>query len=114
MTPHPYRVAYEQAAGELTEIKGRFEQLLLRKSQLDNVIAAFKPLFENVGGSNLDESGLEVPQEHAEPSGYSFGEVPSPLPELGEAGGDPFQPRGRSGYRFRGLGQELKGIQRNV
>jgi hypothetical protein len=114
MTSHPYQVAYEQAAGELVEIKGRFEQLRLRKSQLETLIAAFNPLFENVEGSTLGESGTERPEELAEPSGYSFTEVPNPLPELSETGGDPFQPRGRSGYRFRGLGQELKGIQRSV
>jgi hypothetical protein len=114
MTSHPYQVAYEQAAGELTEIRGRFEQLLLRKSQLETLIAALNPLFENVAGSNLGESGTEMPQEHVGPSGYSFNEVPNPLPELDETGGDPFQPRGRTGYRFRGLGQELKGIQRSV
>jgi hypothetical protein len=114
MTSHPYQVAFEQAAADLIEIKGRFEQLLLRKSQLETLIAAFNPLFENVAGSNLGESGAEMPQGHAEPSGYSFTEVPNPLPELGETGGDPFQPRGKGGYRFRGLGQELRGIQRTV
>jgi hypothetical protein len=39
-----YRVAFDEASAELSEILGRFEQLRLRKDRVEKVVEALKPL----------------------------------------------------------------------
>ncbi len=39
-----YRVAYDEASAELTEILAKFEQLRLRKERVEKVVDALKPL----------------------------------------------------------------------
>jgi hypothetical protein len=118
MTPEPYRVAYESALAEITEIAAKFEQLQQRKSQIENLIAVLQPMFaaegnishaappavardtmaeENSGTqavSEMDAAGSE------DPASYSYLDVPNPLPA---GDGDAFQRRVRSNFRFRGL-----------
>lgn len=129
-TLNPYQNAYEQAALDLTELMDRFEQLRSRRQKLENLIEAFRPLFEQNGHSRSTEARFAEPlthsaesrpalehetsQEFAGPSDYSFGNVPNPLPDISETGGDPFQRRVRSGYQFRGLGHEQRGAQRSA
>ena len=48
MTQDTYRFAYEEANAELREIGGQFEQLLLRKEQVEQVIDALRPLLGEV------------------------------------------------------------------
>ena len=113
MTPHPYQNAYDTAIGELSEITTRFEQLRERKNQVENLIHVLEPFFaatEEVGGEKLEaqpviskEFSAESPASDAPPEGYSFRDVPSPLPDLAESGGDPFQRRVKASFRFRGL-----------
>jgi hypothetical protein len=43
----PYRVAYEQAMTELSEITRKFDMLRMQKSQVENLINAFRPLIES-------------------------------------------------------------------
>jgi len=43
----PYRVAYEQAMTELSEITRKFDLLRVQKAQVENLINAFRPLIEN-------------------------------------------------------------------
>lgn len=128
MTPNPYRNAYDQATLELNEIMDQFDRLCQRRDKLENLIVAFRPLFEPntqapAADQRLAEQSTNSPAQNPEweqaPSqepqpemAYSYAEVPSPLPSIDETGGDPFQSRARSGYRFRGVGQEHRPIQR--
>ena len=43
----PYRIAYEQAMTELNEITRKFDLLRVQKTQVENLINAFRPLIEN-------------------------------------------------------------------
>ena len=44
MRQEVYRVAYDEATAELSEILSRFEQLRLRKDRVEKVVEALKPL----------------------------------------------------------------------
>lgn len=44
MRQEVYRVAFDEASGELSDILAKFEQLRLRKDRLEKVIEALKPL----------------------------------------------------------------------
>ena len=44
MRQEVYRVAYDEAHAELTEILGKFEQLRVRKDRIEKVVEALKPL----------------------------------------------------------------------
>jgi len=44
MRQEVYRVAYDEASAELSEILGKFEQLRLRKDRIEKVVEALKPL----------------------------------------------------------------------
>jgi len=116
MTPDPYRKAYDKAIEDLTSISQTFERLSTRKKQVENVIAALQPIFttmEHATQGTPSHAPIETPQgvqeaqteglESAEPpGGYSFLDVPAPLPS--ESDGDPFQRRVRAGsFRFKGL-----------
>jgi hypothetical protein len=43
----PYRIAYDQAMTELSEITRKFDLLRVQKAQVENLINAFRPLIEN-------------------------------------------------------------------
>lgn len=115
MTPHPYQNAYDTAIAELNQITQRFEQLRARKGQIEGLIQALQPFF---GETQTAVSGRisepisasahgEIPQaaslDAEPPEGYSFHDVPNPLPDISETGGDPFQRRAKANFRFRGL-----------
>jgi hypothetical protein len=44
MRQEVYRVAFDEASAELSEILARFEQLRLRKDRIEKVVEALKPL----------------------------------------------------------------------
>lgn len=118
MLPDPYRVAYESALSEVTEIAAKFEQLRVRKSQLENLVAALRPVVAaEAGGAEISTSStsaqLDATEGHPGPhllnendapagegSGFSYLDVPNPLPEND---GDPFQRRVKTAFRFKGL-----------
>lgn len=119
MTTDPYRVAYESALAEITEITAKFEELRVRKSQIENLIAVLQPMCatERVIPERLSNASEPEPEAMAgersgaevaggieaaasEPASYSYLDVPNPLPD---GTGDPFQRRGRGSFRFRGL-----------
>lgn len=110
-----YRVAYDEAAAELTDIRGKFEQLLMRKSRLEGVIAVLGPLLGASGSTNPGAPSTEparaASSNAAEPGAYSFNQVPNPLPDLDETGGDPFKRRIRNALR---AGTEQQGLQTAV
>ncbi len=115
MTPDPYRKAYEKAIEDLSLISETFESLITRKKLVENVVAALQPMFaamEHASHEIPSHAPAETPQvvqeastdalEATEPAGgYSFLDVPAPLPS--ETDGDPFQRRVRANFRFKGL-----------
>lgn len=116
-----YRVAYDEAAAELTDIRRKFEQLLMRKSRLEGVIAVLAPLLGASGSSNSGPAIVELQNspsggsERSEQSGaYTFNQIPNPLPDLDETGGDPFKRRIRNALRSKPLGSEQQGLQTAV
>jgi hypothetical protein len=114
MTPDPYRNAYDKALEDLSLIAAKFEWLNTRKKLVENLVKAMQPLFKSDGqaapeaSANAQEETPQASQEVAAeagapaeaPDGYSFLDVPAPLPE---GDGDPFQRRVRANFRFRGL-----------
>jgi hypothetical protein len=118
--PDPYRVAYQSALVEVTEIAAKFEQLRVRKSQLETLVAALQPVFAaeadgaEAGSTSAAASQQAVPGENPSSqlvngaetaagegqAGFSYLDVPNPLPEND---GDPFQRRGKTAFRFKGL-----------
>ncbi len=116
MTPDPYRQAYEKAIEDLTLISQKFEQLSTRKKLVENLLTAMQPIFATSANATQElpsHASIETAQvaqeaptemiEAAEPAGgYSFLDVPAPLPT--DSDGDPFQRRVKAGnFRFRGL-----------
>jgi hypothetical protein len=113
MTPHPYQNAFDTAINELTEITATFERLRARKGQIEGLILALQPFFENSPQTQPQLSAAveeptaalsELKASDAEPpEGYSFRDVPNPLPDPSEPEADPFQRRMKATFRFRGL-----------
>ena len=114
MTSNPYRNAYEAAMAELAQISAKFEQLRTRKNHIENLISALQSVFAPDQGPGAEVSSVnetpvstqdtestgENPVEAEPPAGYSYLDVPNPLPE---SEGDPFQRRVKSSFRFKGL-----------
>ncbi|HMG84470.1 MAG TPA: hypothetical protein VK574_01930 [Terracidiphilus sp.] len=114
MTPDPYRKAYDKAVEDLTLISQTFERLSARKKLVENLVTALQPVFatKDPAQETHSSASIETPQdvqeisaeahEAAEPAGgYSFLDVPAPLPT--ESDGDPFQRRVKAGnFRFKG------------
>jgi hypothetical protein len=103
-----YRVAYDEATAELIEIRGKFEQLIIRRARLEGVIKTLGPLLE--AGTSATATthvapsvSTSAPQQAAEPGAYSFNQVPVPLPDVEETGGDPFKRRVRNALKQQGL-----------
>jgi hypothetical protein len=114
MTSHPYQNAFDTAINELTEITATFEHLRARKTQIEGLIQALRPFFENSPQAQpqlstaVQESTTaalpELAASDAEPpEGYSFRDVPNPVPDPSEPEADPFQRRMKASFRFRGL-----------
>lgn len=117
MPPQPYQNAYDTALAELNQIAQKFEQLRTRKGQIEGVILALQPFFPQAGAKPevsvhpndpiAVPTREEIPQmasvDAEPPAGYSFRDVPNPLPDISETGGDPFQRRAKPNFRFRGL-----------
>ena len=111
MNAQPYQIAYDTAINELTQIAAAFEQLRARKTKIENLVQALQPFFAEgqVPATSAQQQPGDVQPELAAqegteaPEGYSFRDVPNPLPDVSEAGGDPFQRRVKATFRFKGL-----------
>jgi hypothetical protein len=82
MRQEVYRVAYDEANAELSEILGKFEQLRLRKDRVEKVVEALKPLVASEAATLADqkkESG-ERPHEVLHAPSESAQSTPSPIP----------------------------------
>ena len=115
MNPHPYQNAYDTAIHQLTDITAAFEKLRVRKGQLESLLLALQPFFgdssqlaQPIPAAPVQElQRSEIPElstsDAEPPEGYSFRDVPNPLPDISETGGDPFQRRVKATFRFKGL-----------
>lgn len=101
MTQDTYRFAYEEANAELREISGQFEQLLVRKERVEQVIEALRPLLGDVPAV---EASLNLQATEAAPFLVETQQivadatpevVPEPVsePAFAEQSSDPFQRR---------------------
>jgi hypothetical protein len=102
-----YRVAYDEAIAELIEIKSKVEQLILRRARVEGVVKVLGPLLESAGQMTTPmptpSAQPAAPEQSAEPTAYSFNQVPVPLPDVEETGGDPFKRRVRNALKQQGL-----------
>lgn len=117
-----FRVAYDEAQSELLDITVQFEQLKARKSRLEIAIAALAPICGAEAARTPKGPGPEIvepPQEEnleaqagpSDPLSFTFDQVPVPLPDLEETGGDPFQRRSGKKPRFGILSRDQNGLQ---
>lgn len=74
MRPDVYRIAYEEASAELSDILTRFDLLRQRKERIEKVVEALKPLV----GSNEARAGAASATLAAKPEPAA--EVPAPAP----------------------------------
>lgn len=65
MTQDTYRIAYEEANAELRGILDQFEQLRLRKVQMEQVIEALRPLL-----SDAPAAAIAAEVQQAEPAPF--------------------------------------------
>jgi hypothetical protein len=105
-----YRVAFDEAHAELSEILGKFEQLRLRKERIEKLVEALKPL---VSGSNFHASDSKpasaerqaLPADHpiavaaSDPVPVAVTSIHYPSPEVSEPPSDPFSRRESSASR---------------
>jgi hypothetical protein len=104
--PNPYRVAYDAALAEITEITAQFEQLRTRKGQVEHLVTALQAYLAPTDNEQPNAaSTMELQPTLAAPetvpdSAYSYLDVPNPLPD---GDGDPFQRRVKTTFRFKGL-----------
>ncbi|MBS1802133.1 MAG: hypothetical protein JST28_02140 [Acidobacteria bacterium] len=109
MNPQAYKNAYDTAVNELTEIVATFEKLRVRKTQIEGLVSALQPFFgegqlPTTARANDGATVPEIAASQAEaPEEYSFRDVPNPVPDGPETGGDPFQRRMKATFRFKGL-----------
>jgi hypothetical protein len=114
-----YSVAYEEANSELLDITKRFEQLRRRKESLESLIAAISPILGLEAAAKPSVAVAKEPvtaevRAPGEPVAYTFNQVPVPLPDAEETGGDPFQRRVRNALKFGNSNQEHRGLQAAV
>ena len=104
MTQDTYRFAFEEANAELQEIAGQFENLRVRKEQVEQVIEVLRPLL-----SDASETESVTVQQTADPAPFLVQQavveavlepaleavMPEPMPEpvYAEQSSDPFQRR---------------------
>ncbi len=103
MTQETYRFALEEASAELREIAGQFEQLRVRKEQVDEVIDALRPLLSDVQVADgiadkqiVVEAApflVQAPPEYPAAQVAEIMQEPAPEPAYVEQSSDPFQRR---------------------
>lgn len=124
MRQEVYRVAYEEASAEMSELLSRFEQLRLRKDQMEKVIEALKPLIlsENSQVPVVERSATVVerpvalgePQPAAYPAPVPPAPSPIPIPvqQAVEEANDPFSRRVESTIGAGSAGRDVREYSR--
>ena len=100
MRQEVYRVAYDEASAELSEILGTFEQLRLRKDRVEKVVEALKPLVQAAAEAAVAERAAAAVEKQSAPVEVPAGRgpaepmqssAPSPIPyPVQQPTGDPF------------------------
>ena len=119
MRQEVYRVAYDEASAELSEIVGRFEQLRTRKERVEKVVEALKPLVlaieaaasaERSAIAERQAAPVEVPaRASAEPVQSSS---PSPIPYPVQPSSDPFARRMETAVGQSGTAKDVSEYSR--
>ncbi len=97
MRQEVYRVAYDEAHAELTEILGKFEQLRTRKDKIEKVVEALKPLLSTSDLQQLngvDRSAMVAERKPAAPE-------PSIAFSAADVRSEPYSLPGAAGNRAR-------------
>jgi hypothetical protein len=109
MRQEVYRVAYDEAHAELTEILGKFEQLRVRKDKIEKVVEALKPLL-SPGDLHGDRGAIAAERKAAaaeasiafptpDPVPVASSPIPYPVQQAIEPANDPFSRRADSAAR---------------
>ena len=88
-----YRVAYDEARSELSDILTKFEQLRIRKDKVEKVVEALKPLLSGIDvpvHANVSER-TSAPTER-QPVAVAGSPIPYPVQQAVESS-DPFARR---------------------
>jgi hypothetical protein len=102
MREEVYRVAFDEASAELSEILAKFEQLRFRKDRIEKVVEALKPLIATEAPAPAVERAAVPMERHATPNegpGHSLSDAgqattPSPIPyPMQQPASDPFSRR---------------------
>jgi len=78
MRQEVYRVAYDEASAELSEILGKYEQLRLRKDRIEKVVDALKPLVLAMEAANAPERTV-IPERQQMPVEVPVRPAPEPV-----------------------------------
>ncbi|MGO9435716.1 MAG: hypothetical protein ACLPH3_00680 [Terracidiphilus sp.] len=102
MRQEVYRVAFDEASAELSEILAKFEQLRVRKDRVEKVVEALKPLVASEAIASSAERAAAPVERQPVPSegpGHALSEAgqtapPSPIPyPVQQPASDPFSRR---------------------
>ena len=100
MRQEVYRVAFDEASAELSEILSKFEQLRLRKDRIEKVVDALKPLVASESlVPSAERVAVPVERQAGEPLSHSPNDpnqasTPSPIPyPMQQPASDPFSRR---------------------
>ena len=108
MRQEVYRVAYDEATAELSEILSKFEQLRLRKDRIEKVVEALKPLISvSETQPSPERSVMPVERQVAAPEPQMAPPqppaqnppIPYPVQQAVDPESDPFARRVEAGSR---------------
>jgi hypothetical protein len=80
MRQEVYRVAFDEASAELSEILSKFEQLKLRKDRMEKVVEALKPLVAAEAPAYSSERPSHVAEQVSHAAPEPVQPTPSPIP----------------------------------
>jgi hypothetical protein len=119
MRQEVYRVAFDEAHAELSEILGKFEQLRLRKDRIEKLVEALKPLVSGNEPHTADRTSVSSDRQAAvaqhpsapEPVAAVASPIPYPLQQAIEQSSDPLLRR-ESGAGLGSAARDIKEYSR--
>lgn len=125
MRQEVYRVAYDEANAELSEILSKFEQLRLRKDRIEKVVEALKPLaLVEDGQTSVSDRSAALPERTsatadpnsafpgAEPIQTVPGPLSYPVQQNADQASDPFTRRIESAVGASSATREVREYSR--
>lgn len=120
MRQEVYRVAYDEASAELSEILAKFEQLRLRKDRIEKVVEALKPLISSVDQSASIAEKSAAPIERQPIAGEqpahapvaSATPMPYPIQQPAEETSDAFGRRADTGVGVSSAAKDVREYSR--